>query len=53
MDTLADLNNVEFNLIEINARINTIYQQVELAKRRQGEIRKGPYEYPKGGNYED
>ena len=49
LDAMADLTNVEFNLIEINERINTIYQQVELAKRRQGIIRRGPYDYPKDG----
>ena len=47
LDTMADLNLVEFNLIEINGRINTIYQQVELAKKRAGIIRQGPYAYSK------
>lgn len=47
LDTMADLNLVEFNLIEINGRINTIYQQVESAKKRAAIIRQGPYAYNK------
>lgn len=47
LDTMADLNLIEFNLIEINARLNTIYSQLGSAKKRAGIIRQGPYAYDK------
>ena len=50
---MADLNNVEFNLIEIQGRLDTIYRQVGLARERQGVIRRGPYEYPRDGVFEN
>ena len=52
LDTMADLNHMEFNLIEIQGRLDTIYRQVALARERQGVIRRGPYEYPKDGRLE-
>jgi len=53
LDTMADLNLVEFNLVEIRGRLETIYRQVELAKGRTGIIRQGPYAYPKDKTSEE
>jgi len=47
LDVMAQLNHIEFNLAEEDARNHTSRKLIEDARRRIGEIRKGPYSYDK------
>lgn len=47
LDVIAQINHIEFNLAEEAARNETSRRLIEDARRRIGEIRKGPYSYDK------
>lgn len=45
LDSISQLNAIEFNLAESLARYETSVRLVQEARRRMGVVRKGPYAY--------